>query len=44
MTEMEDSPKDEFPVNFDERLPFRSKIAFGLSCYAEFFLKSEPEQ
>ena len=31
MTEIEDSPKDEFPVNFDERLPLRSKIAFGLS-------------
>jgi GPH family glycoside/pentoside/hexuronide:cation symporter len=27
----EDSLKDEFPVDFDERLPFKSKVAFGLS-------------
>jgi len=27
----EDSLKDEFPTNFDERLPIKSKLAFGLS-------------
>ncbi|MFW9956598.1 MAG: MFS transporter [Candidatus Odinarchaeota archaeon] len=28
---IEENLKDEFPANFDERLPLRSKIAFGLS-------------
>ena len=27
----EENLKDEFPANFDERLPLRSKIAFGFS-------------
>ncbi|TFG31244.1 hypothetical protein EU527_12995, partial [Candidatus Thorarchaeota archaeon] len=31
MTEMEDRFNDEFPSNFDERLPVKSKLAFGLS-------------
>ncbi len=31
MTETADIPDEEFPSNFDERLPFKSKLAFGLS-------------
>jgi GPH family glycoside/pentoside/hexuronide:cation symporter len=31
MAETEDNLTDEFPVDFDERLPFRSKLAYGLS-------------
>ncbi|MBN2228615.1 MAG: MFS transporter [Candidatus Thorarchaeota archaeon] len=31
MTETDDSFNDEFPANFDERLPVKSKLAFGLS-------------
>ncbi len=31
MTEAHDNPSDDFRTNFDERLPFRSKMAFGLT-------------
>ncbi|MFX0052289.1 MAG: MFS transporter [Candidatus Hermodarchaeota archaeon] len=31
MTAIEENVKNEFNVNFDERLPFKSKIAYGLS-------------
>ncbi|MFX1536161.1 MAG: MFS transporter [Promethearchaeota archaeon] len=31
MTGMEENVKNELTVNFDERLPFKSKIAYGLS-------------
>ncbi len=31
MTGMEENGKNELTVNFDESLPFKSKIAYGLS-------------
>ncbi|MFW9965167.1 MAG: MFS transporter [Candidatus Sifarchaeia archaeon] len=31
MTDMENNTNEPFDVNFDERLPFKSKMAFGLS-------------